>query len=202
MKPSYHPLKNYVFFSVQIQHVLRNQTVINPRAESSVCFLRTTQHLTAVWPSPGGLSCSEGTFLTPLCLTVLLCLTLTLTAERGSRVRRERYTEKKKRLQISSRPERMAFLMILHFLITFTFHGRYFEPCSLPWCGITAVFRGGSQGTVIKPAARHEASPQEPVISYEIRASQASTMCTIPCWPQATFSTFQNGAEIVSQFNH
>jgi len=44
--------------------------------------------------------------------------------------------------------------------------------------GILAVFGGGSQGAVIKPATRHEASPQELVISRETKATQASTMST------------------------
>lgn len=55
---------------------------------------------------------------------------------------------------------------------------------------------------VINPAVGHIASLQELVIASALKAAQVGTVHAIPCWALATFSTFQNGTEIVSQFYH
>ena len=80
--------------------------------------------------------------------------------------------------------------------------GRYYEPCGVPCHDITAVFRGASQSMVINTAVGHIASLQELVIASALKAAQVGTVHVIPCWALATFSTFQNGTEIVSQFYH
>lgn len=144
--------------------------------------------------------------LTPLCLAVSPCLTLAPTFKQGGERGANR---KKKDCKYPPTTRKNGFFNYSNYnLQHLTFHGKVFQPLWLPlrWEAFPLFFGGGSQGTVIKPVARHEASPQELVTSCEIRATQAGTMSTLPYWlwdlPLTMSRTLQNRAEIVRQFNH